>query len=1184
MTNKPIQREITDVLNEVSANLRAYLNKALPEIRSDWWNALVVAQLTEQQLRNLRNRKVDSLAGLDLASLLRVFNFNFDDIAQRADMSRDLRTWLREMQGIRNRYAHATEDLSSVDDQWRDLDTIQRFSGAIGATPALLDRVAKLKTGLLQTGLSPTPQSPPPPAAAPKPSSEFAPGDEVVLRSDSAKGGYVVQVIQSTPENRYVAIIDGKKLTCYASQLEKKIQPTMSRQLVPLDMFNAQLAALQIRFPGVSNLYSLNSARIDFIPYQFRPVLKFIHADRPRLLIADSVGVGKTIEAGLILRELQARREIRSVLIICPKPLITERKWQGEMRRFDEEFIHLDGDNLREAMDHMDLEGSWPDHFSKAILPYSLIDESLMYGTRRGGRQTVKGLLDLDPPPHFDLVIVDEAHRIRNPETMTHKGVRFFCEHAEAVVFLTATPVQLESDDLFVLLNALRPDLVIDRPSFHHMAEPNPAINLAVTHARTNAPDWQQQVLAALTQAASTAWGQAILVTSPDFQKILAELGAGSVLPDRRVAMIREIEEFHSFSRLINRTRRRDIGEFTLRRPETIHTPFTDAQRELHDNILLTQAQILLTLHGSVNLKFLMTTIRRQTASCIFGLVPLLSDILTRRLDEIRELGEEEETPFDSSVLDRLDERIRTILEMAKRLPPEDGKLDALMNVLRQKQAQSPNKAMVFSTFRHTLDYLSAKLVAAGFRVACIQGSTKEDDRRSLRARFMLPQTDATALDILLFSEVGSEGLDYQFCDCMVNYDLPWNPMKVEQRIGRIDRKGQKSPTVSIYNLITPGTVDADIYERCLLRIGVFNQSIGGSEEILGNIATQINQVADNFQLTPAEQREKLQVIADNQIRLLQEQQALEEKELELFGIKVPKNQPDDQLKAATSYWLSPAVLALLVRFYFDRPGAGEKPVLHGDDEAKSLRASAEARTRLLRDFQSLPRQQSLMVRQWENWLKGTQPHLPVTFDAKFAQENPGHALLSPIHPLIRQAAHHFANPEPSVTALQVENTGLPPGRFTFAIYCWHQKGIREDLVFQPIANSEAVQKRLPELIGKATTLPASSDDVAAMSFADLEASHHSMWQKARQTHQAHAARVAAFQRESLKTSHTARLALLREQLAQANDERIRRMRQSQLDTAELDFQRHLQDIELAATRADIISEEVASGVIHIHS
>ena len=99
----------------------------------------------------------------------------------------------------------------------------------------------------------------------------------------------------------------------------------------------------------------------------------------------------------------------------------------------------------------------------------------------------------------------------------------------------------------------------------------------------------------------------------------------------------------------------------------------------------------------------------------------------------------------------------------------------------------------------------------------------------------------------MLFSEIGCEGLDYQFCDCIVNYDLPWNPMRVEQRIGRIDRKGQKSESVAIINLITPGTVDADIYERCLVRIGVFNNALGGSEEILGEITREIRNIAENF-------------------------------------------------------------------------------------------------------------------------------------------------------------------------------------------------------------------------------------------------------------------------------------------------------------------------------------------------
>ena len=1176
--------DMTKILQEIAVALRAFLGRTLPGIRTDWWAALVIASLSEQQQRNLRNRRSESLDGLDLAALLRVFNFNFDDIAQRENCPRDLRTWLKEMQGIRNRYAHASAEPAPIDDQWRDLDTAQRFAASINAPQNLLDTIANLKTTLLQPKQSlPQAGDSAPPEAANR--TELAPGDEVILKSDPTKTGYVVQVLPSTPENRYVAIIDGKKVTCYASQLERPSQPARSRQVVSLDTFNAHLAALQIRFPATSSLYSLNSARIDFIPYQFRPVLKFIHADRPRLLIADSVGVGKTIEAGLILRELQARREVRSVLIICPRALITERKWQTEMRRFDEQFNHLDGDNLRQCLDHMDLEGAWPEQFAKGIIPYSLLDESLLYGTWRGNRQAVKGLLDLDPPPHFDLVIVDEAHRIRNPETFTHKAVRFFCDNAEAVVFLTATPIQLASQDLFVLLNTLRPDLVIDQPTFNHMTEPNGFINEAVAHARSSAPDWQDSARAALENAAATSWGQAILKPSPDFQKVIADLRTPQLAADRRVAMVRQIEEFHSLSRLLNRTRRRDIGEFTVRKPETVTTPFTEEQRELHDKILATQAQILLALHGNANFAFMMSTIRRQTASCIFGLVPMLSDILTRRLGEIRGEGDDDDDlKFDETFLQSLDQQIREVLDFAKRLPPKDNKLEALMTVLRQKQSQPTNKVMLFSTFRHTLAYLLEKLTVAAFRVGCIHGDTDDIERRTLRERFKRSKEDPEALDVLLFSEVGSEGLDYQFCDCMVNYDLPWNPMKIEQRIGRIDRKGQKSPSVLIYNLITPGTVDAEIYERCLLRIGVFSKSIGGSEEILGSITAQIGQVADNFALSPEQQREKLQVIADNQIRLLQAQQELEEKQLELFGIKVPDGQPDAELKAATSYWLSPQALETLVRLYLGREPGGDQTLLLGDQEAKTLRASAEARTRLLRDFQQLPRQRSLMFQRWENWLKGTNQHLPATFAPAFAQESPEHALLSLVHPLIRQAAHSLAQTDPISTALRVSDSGLPPGKHPFAIYCWHQRGTREELIFQPVCLSGPVQKKFTELLAGASSLAALPGDFEEAQVVELEVKHHAMWQKARQDHQAHASRVAAFQRESLKTSHAARLALLREQLAQATDDRIRRMRQSQIETAELDYQRHLQDIDLAIARADIIAEEVACGVIFVES
>ncbi|MGI9255705.1 MAG: hypothetical protein ACR2PY_02080, partial [Salinispira sp.] len=141
-------------------------------------------------------------------------------------------------------------------------------------------------------------------------------GQIVSVKSNPADRGAVVGVLSGRPENRFRVFMDGSTRMFYASQLQVENQHEEREESLSCDHFHAWLTALQIRDPNLSTLYSLNAARVDFIPYQFRPVLRFIKSDRPRLLIADGVGVGKTIEAGLILRELQARREIRSVLII----------------------------------------------------------------------------------------------------------------------------------------------------------------------------------------------------------------------------------------------------------------------------------------------------------------------------------------------------------------------------------------------------------------------------------------------------------------------------------------------------------------------------------------------------------------------------------------------------------------------------------------------------------------------------------------------------------------------------------------------------------------------------------------------------------------------------------------------------------------------------------------------------
>lgn len=275
-----------------------------------------------------------------------------------------------------------------------------------------------------------------------------------------------------------------RKQDYYESQL-KAIEPhATERATVSPGDLSAFLTGVQLSAPSSSSLHSFNVGRIRYVPYQYRPVFKLIRADRPRLLVADEVGVGKTIEAGLILKELQARNDVKSALIICPKALVAERKWELEMRRFDEQFTPLDGSLLRHCIRETHLGGEWPLQYEKAILPFSLFDGDLLFGKQGKGAARDVGLLALDPPPKFDLVIVDEAHHIRNTETFLHQAVRYFCDHADAVVFLSATPVQLGRDDLFTLLNVLRPDVVIDPASFDQMAEPNPHINEAIQACR----------------------------------------------------------------------------------------------------------------------------------------------------------------------------------------------------------------------------------------------------------------------------------------------------------------------------------------------------------------------------------------------------------------------------------------------------------------------------------------------------------------------------------------------------------------------------------------------------------------------------------------------------------------------------------------------------------------------------
>ena len=1013
------------------------------------------------------------------------------------------------------------------------------------------------------------------------PSQEFAPGQIVFLKADPSTRGAVVAILPGTPENRINVFVDGNVHTFYPSQLQLEVQD--DSRVFSCDDFHAYLTALQIRYPGLSTLYSLNAARVDFIPYQYRPVLKFIKADLPRLLIADSVGVGKTIEAGLILRELQARSDIESVLIICPRPLVAEQKWQREMKRFDENFEHLNGDKLRHCIREMHLDGEWPEQYQKVILPYSLLDNTLLLGP--GGKRkkkSGKGLLDLDPPPHFDLVIVDEAHHIRNQNTANHEAVRFFCENAEAAVFLTATPIQLGSHDLFVLLNVLRPDLILDEESFNHMAEPNPFINQAVDAARAQESGWQQAAKEAFDYAATTAWGQSILKDNPEFKRIRNQLVRKRITPEDRVQLITDMEALHTFSGIINRTRRRDIGEFTIRKSQTVEVALTTEEDELHAALLETQAEIFRSLHGNQSVNFMMTTLRRQLASCLHGLEPLLEDILTRRLDELEwiEADAMDAMPSEEIATQILDQ-ILTLLEKAKALDPEDLKLEALQKVVHSRQHLHKNKIMIFSSFRHTLAYLYKHLTAEGFRVGLIHGGVPDEERLELRSRFEKPKAERDSLDLMLFSEVGCEGLDYQFCDCIVNYDLPWNPMKVEQRIGRIDRRGQKSESVSIINLITPGTVDADIYERCLLRIGVFESALGGNEEILSEITTELQDIVQNHDLTPEQRKTQLEVLADSKIGLVLEQERLEAHQLDLFGLSFPEDKMEREVEEASSFWLSSDSIQRLVTRYLHQKIGTVQDFILGEKPLKTLRLSEGARSALLEDFQRFSREKTRVYRDWEKWLKGSDPHLPITFEADCATANPDTVFIMPTHPLVKQAAAVLNTDQEVVTALKVRTDKVPPGRYEFAIYQWRFLGIREHLVLKPIALSEALTPHLNDLLERAEDGDTQENQAPIQKDA-LEKTHQHLWAETRDKHGERTQALANYRRENLSTSHQKRVMLLEDRIAQATDPNIQRMRRSELDNAETDYRRRIQDFDKAMAKADVTAEPVAYGILEV--
>jgi len=597
---------------------------------------------------------------------------------------------------------------------------------------------------------------------------KFKVGQIVQLIADPSRQGSVIDILPSIAGVERYRVFHGlgEIRDYFGEQLigvekvvlsDKILDALQNGYFLPIDEFQARLTATRLLDPQIDQIYSLFAGRIQYIPFQFKPLLRFLRADQPRLFIADEVGVGKTIEAGLILKELEARQRIQNVLVLCPKALTY--KWREELRRFDEDFRILSAENLRYCLDETHMDGFWPQQYSKSIVHLELFRQvQYLEGIKK--RTTIhRGLKMLQPPPKFDLLIVDEAHHLRNPGTLTNQLAQILNENSNSVLFLSATPVHIGSINLFNLLNLLRPELFTDKDMFDQVVEPNRYVTRAMHSIRSNLPvdSWQKDAAVSMQQIKSTAWGSQVIQQDPIFIEWNARLSNEIPLTDNeRVRCLRDLEEIHSLSHTINRTRRRDIGRFTIREPQTISVPFTEQQQDFYEALIDFRREMVLQEYNAAIAEMICITLQRQAASCLPALIPLLDIFLqSGKFSSARVSDDPETEDLDEDLPNSFSEKARVLKTLAAKMTQEDPKLELLINLINATlRSSGKKKILLFSYFLNTLNYLKHHLSRLGIRVELITGKTTEEERQNIRARFRLPFENIKAIDILLSSEV----------------------------------------------------------------------------------------------------------------------------------------------------------------------------------------------------------------------------------------------------------------------------------------------------------------------------------------------------------------------------------------------------------------------------------------------
>ncbi len=613
-------------------------------------------------------------------------------------------------------------------------------------------------------------------------------------------------------------------------------------------------------------------------PHQHSVARRLIEDFPARYLLADEVGLGKTIEAGLALRQLWLSGAVRRALILAPKSVL--RQWQEELyEKFALNVPIYDGAAFRDMWDQ--------ERGPNTANPWDDVDLALASSQLVKRRDRRSTLLEARP---WDLVIVDEAHHARRRDFLDLKRYRpnrllellnQLQARTRGLILMTATPMQVHPIEVWDLLHllGLSGEWGADGRYFLRFYEQlrrsedaDWAFVFRMLRAELRMGDGKvdPQFAASARRALGPVEWERVrgLLNAPNPGRAMDQLP-----PQARLMAVGLVKRHTPLRRLVFRNTRPLLRQYVQRgllqdrvpdrAPRLVWIPMRDEERELYQRIEEYISAFYRKYEGErKGLGFVMTVYRRRLTSSFYA----VQRSLERRLDFLRgktDLGlededvEQEALSLDvdvSGLADRSFFReevayVEDFLHALDVLGHHDSKVEQLLKDLREAFRQR-DTVIVFTQYTDTMDFLREQLRQSyGRQVACYSGrggerwdgvmwapATKEEIKNAFR--------EGREIKVLLCTEAASEGINLQTCGMLINYDMPWNPMRVEQRIGRVDRIGQTHDEVWIRNYFYEDTVEARVYQALARRINWFQDVVGPLQPILARVGRTIQTLA----------------------------------------------------------------------------------------------------------------------------------------------------------------------------------------------------------------------------------------------------------------------------------------------------------------------------------------------------